>query len=180
MVAHYYWTEVQTDRLGITQNLTTVPIQDDFHVALRGVEDAHWESHWWPRVDVLVTVNAGSPVPQWWIGARVVATVVMDSDQSFPLTQVGDNDARHLGFVALQPVIAQVNSAGDHVVTWKAPEQGLRLRSRRKGTSISFDPQVLLNLYAFDHFNVFQTGSNTHVNIAYSCTSRVLWESQIP
>jgi hypothetical protein len=182
IVTHYpyhHWTGVTTARLAVTQDLLTTPLLDDYHIALRNNDDMYERSIWFPRVDVLVTVNAGSPVPQWWIGSYVNFTVVFDTDQTSPVLDITSLDPRLLGFTSLQPVCTVINSAGDHVVTYKAPEQGLQLRGNRKGTA-GIQPAVSGQLGGFDHFNVLELGSGTHVNIAYTCASRVLWGSTSP
>lgn len=178
---YFYWTSTNTN-YRISEDMTTTPVDQDFHFPIRSNADTVIESWWFPRVDVVVPKATSGLTPYWWLGSTVYLNVVWDVDSSFPAVPIndGDRDPRVMGNYSLTPVPMIYDSGFDASVIFRGPPQGLRLKSRRRGSGADIVPCVHGQVWGFDHYGVFETLFHT-VDVRYlSMTSSVLWETDVP
>jgi hypothetical protein len=181
VVSYHYWTETNTNYV-ISENLLTTPVMQDFHPAVRSNRDTAIRSVWYPRVDVRTDRSAGSPTPYWWLGATIYLVVVWDPTSSFPPVPINEGiaDPAVMGHVSLVPEAMTYDSAFDTVVVFR-PQQGvLNLEGKRAGLGGDVTPQVIGEIWGFDHYGVLNQSHGAHCVIDLSMTSRVLWSSTVP
>lgn len=181
IVRYHYWTESNTNYV-ISEDILTTPVMQDVHQATRSNRDTVTRSIWYPRVDVRTDRSAGAPTPYWWVGSTIYLIVVWDADSSFPAVPVniGDGDPRNMGVVSLVPQAMTYDSSFDTVVTFR-PQQGvLNLEGQRAGLGAESIPQVIGEIWGFDHYGVLDQSHGSHAVIDLSMISRVLWSSTTP
>lgn len=181
MVKYKYWTETNT-AYRITEAMTSVPVDQDLHFPLRLNSDTVVRSIWFPRVDVTIAKSTSGLTPYWWLGSTCNLVVVWDEDSSFPAVDIneGAGDPRVMGTVSMNPVPTVYDSTFDVTVSFRCPEQGLIVESRRKGLGADIVPCVHGQVWAQDHYGVMDSLFSTHDVRYLSMISRVLWESDQP
>jgi hypothetical protein len=178
---YFYWTSTNTN-YRITEDMLVAPVDQDLHTPLRSNADTVIESHWYPRVDVVIPKATSGLTPYWWLGSTIYLNVVWDVDSTFPAVpiDIGARDPRVMGAVSLNPVPMIYDTGFDASVIYRCPEDGLKLKSRRKGSGADIIPTVHGQVWGFDHYGVLN-GSHSAVDVRYlSMISSVLWGTDVP
>ncbi len=175
-MTQYIWTETNTNYI-IPGNFLTAPVMQDFHPAPVTTGDTMRRSIWWPRVDVRVDRATGAPTAYWWLGSTINLAVVWDENSSFPQVNAnsGLRDTRNVGTCSLIPRAVVYDSTFAVTVTYYLEGGPLELESQRKGHGGEDVPQVIGEVWGFDHYGVFDGSHGTHVVAGLSMISAVLW-----